>query len=89
MKLKRLVWGGGIKGTSVFPESIGFRPGGRFAVMAGLSEFLGGWLVALGLLNPAGSLLMISVMLIAIVTVHLEHGYFATEQWARAWDSCP
>ena len=45
--------------------------------MAGLSEFLGGWLVALGLLNPVGSLLMISVMLIAIVSVHLGHGYFA------------
>jgi putative oxidoreductase len=69
--------GGGIRGTGAFLESIGFRPGSRFAVMAGLSEFLSGLLLALGLMNPVGPALMVSVMLIAIVTVHLGHGFFA------------
>jgi putative oxidoreductase len=72
--------GGGIKGTSVYLESIGFRPGLPFAVLAGWSELVGGLLIALGLLNPAGSTLMISVMLIAIVSVHLGHGFFA-QNW--------
>jgi putative oxidoreductase len=69
--------GGGIKGTAAYLESIGFRPGVPFAVLAGWSEFLGGMLVALGLLNPVGPVLMISVMLIAIISVHLGHGFFA------------
>jgi len=68
---------GGITGTGAFLESIGFRPGNRFAVMAGLSEFLSGLLLALGLMNPVGPALMVSVMLIAIVTVHLGYGFFA------------
>jgi putative oxidoreductase len=69
--------GGGIKGTAVYLDSIGFRPGTPFAVMAGWSEFLGGVLLALGLLNPVGPVLMISVMLVATISVHLGHGFFA------------
>jgi putative oxidoreductase len=70
--------GGGITGTGAFLESIGFRPGSRFALMAGLSEFFGGFLLALGFMGPVGPALMVSVMLIAIVTVHLGHGFFAS-----------
>ena len=43
----------------------------RFALMAGLSEFFGGFLLALGFMGPVGPALMVSVMPIAIVTVHL------------------
>ena len=68
--------GGGINGTGAFFENIGFRPGGRFAIAAGLGEFLGGLLFALGFLGPVGPALMISVMLVAILTVHKGHGFF-------------
>src|SRR5215469_16862735 len=68
--------GGGINGTGAFFESIGFRPGKRFALAAGSGEFLGGLLLALGFLGPVGPALMISVMLVAILTVHKGHGFF-------------
>lgn len=68
--------GGGISGTGAFFESIGFRPGSRFAVAAGLGEFLGGVLLAFGLGGPIGPALMIAVMLVAILTVHKGHGFF-------------
>ena len=69
--------GGGIGGTGVFLESIGFRPGSRFALAAGLGEFLGGLLLACGFLGPIGPALIVSVMLVATLTVHKGHGFFA------------
>jgi putative oxidoreductase len=35
-------------------ETLGFRPGKPFAVLAGLGEVISGLLVALGLFGPAG-----------------------------------
>ena len=70
--------GYGLKGTGGFFESIGFRPGTRFALAAGLTEFSSGLLLALGFLGPIGPALMLSVMLVAILTVHRGHGFFAT-----------
>jgi putative oxidoreductase len=69
--------GGGIKGTGAVLESLGYRPALPFAVAASLSEFVGGLLIALGLLNPAGPVLVIAVMLVAIASVHLGHGFFS------------
>ncbi|HXN51612.1 MAG TPA: DoxX family protein [Candidatus Acidoferrum sp.] len=69
--------GHGLSGTGGFFESIGFRPGRLFALAAGLAEFGGGALTALGLLGPVGPALIISVMMVALLTVHLGHGFFA------------
>lgn len=69
--------GYGLAGTGGFLESLGFRPGRFFAAAAGFSEVAGGLLVALGLLGPLGSALIISVMIVAIATVHISHGLFA------------
>jgi putative oxidoreductase len=69
--------GYGLAGTGGFFEGLGFRPGKRFALAAGLSEFGGGMLVALGLLGPAGPALIVSVMLVAMVTVHIRNPFFA------------
>ena len=69
--------GYGIAGTGGFFEGLGFRPGKIFAVAAGLSEFGGGVLVALGLLGPVGSALILSVMIVAALTVHWKNGFFA------------
>jgi putative oxidoreductase len=46
--------GPGLQGTSGFMEMLGLRPGRPWAVLAGLSEFGGGVLTVLGLLNPLG-----------------------------------
>lgn len=69
--------GYGIAGTGGFFESLGFRPGRLFAAAAGVSEFTGGALLALGLLGPLGPALIISVMVVAIATVHWRKGVFA------------
>lgn len=70
--------GYGLAGTGGFFESLGFRPGQRFAALAGLTEFGSGLLIALGLFGPVGPALMLSVMIVAAVTVHLPHGVFAS-----------
>ena len=69
--------GYGIAGTGGFFESLGFRPGRFFAMAAGASELIGGLLVALGLLGPLGPAMVIAVMIVAIATVHWQHGLFA------------
>jgi putative oxidoreductase len=70
--------GYGLAGTAPFFESLGFRPGRVFALAAALSEVGGGALVALGLLGPVGPALMLSVMIVAAVSVHWHNGLFAT-----------
>ena len=70
--------GYGLAGTGGFFESLGFRPGRLFAGAAGFTEVAGGLLLALGLLGPLGPALIISVMIVAIATVHWQHGLFAT-----------
>ena len=69
--------GYGLSGTAGFFESLGFHPGRFFATAAALSEAGGGLLVALGLFGPAGPALMLSVMIVAAVSVHWSHGVFA------------
>jgi putative oxidoreductase len=69
--------GYGLAGTGGFFESIGFRPGVMFAAAAALSEFVGGWLFALGLFGPVGPALIIAVMLVASISVHWRNGLFA------------
>jgi putative oxidoreductase len=69
--------GYGLAGTGGFFESLGFRPGRFFAAAAGFTEVTGGLLLALGLLGPLGPAMIISVMIVAIATVHWQHGLFA------------
>jgi len=69
--------GYGIAGTGGFFEGLGFRPGRLFALGAGLGEFGGGLLTALGLLGALGPALIVMVMIVAAVSVHLSKGFFA------------
>jgi putative oxidoreductase len=69
--------GGGIAGTGGWFESVGFRPGKAMAVVAGLSELVGGALLALGLLTPLASAIVIGTLLVA-VSVHLPKGVWGT-----------
>jgi putative oxidoreductase len=71
--------GPGLKGVAGWLASLGLRPPMFWAVMAGLSEFGGGLLLALGLLNPLGSLGIIGAMLMAIALVHWGKGLWASE----------
>src|SRR5215210_2975452 len=69
--------GYGLSKTGEFFAHLGFRPGRAFAAVASVTEITSGLLVALGLLGPIGPALMISVMIVAMITVHWEHGLFA------------
>src|SRR5258705_13474682 len=70
--------GYGISGTGAFLEQLGFHPGRRAALMAGLGETGGGLLLALGAATPLAGAIIAGVMLVAIVSVHLEKGFFNT-----------
>jgi putative oxidoreductase len=69
--------GYGIGGTGAFFEALGFRPGAVFAAAAGLAEFGGGMLVAFGLFTPVACAAVLSVMIVAIATVHWRNGLLA------------
>ena len=71
--------GHGIAGTGGFFENLGFRPGKAFALMAGLSETIGGLLTVLGLGGALGPVLIVIVMLVAIGSVHYTKGFFVTD----------
>ena len=70
--------GYGLAGTGGFFETLGFRPGRTFAAAASLTEISGGLLLALGFLGPVGPALIISVMIVAAISVHWQGGLFAS-----------
>ncbi len=69
--------GPGIKGWIEGVGKSGVAPAHQAALawMSILSEFGGGVLVLVGLLTPLAAALMISVMLVAIRTVHFKNGW--------------
>lgn len=69
--------GYGLTATGGFFEQLGFRPGTAFAAAASVTEIISGLLVAFGFLGPIGPALLISVMIVAWITVHRGHGLFA------------
>lgn len=69
--------GPGLKGTAGFFEQLGIRPAYPMAVVVGAIEFFGGILSVLGFLMPVVAVGLIAVMIGAILTVHLRHGFFA------------
>ena len=75
--------GPGLEGTSGFMEMLGMRPGRPWAYLAGLSEFGGGVLTALGLLNPLGPLGIIGSMSMATRRAHWGKPIWVTEGGAE------
>ena len=75
--------GPGLEGTSGFMEMLGMRPGRPWAYLAGLSEFAGGVLTALGLLNPLGPLGVIGSMSMATRKAHWGKPIWVTEGGAE------
>src|SRR5579862_6584789 len=75
--------GPGLEGTAQHLTALGFLPGRRHALMAGLTEAGGGFLLALGLLTPVAATLVFAVMLVAGLSVHARQGFFPFERWLR------
>jgi putative oxidoreductase len=68
--------GYGLEGTAGWMESIGLAPGLLMAGLAGGAEFFAGLLLVVGLLVRPAALVLAVTMLVAIITVHLENGFF-------------
>lgn len=75
--------GHGLAGTAGWLESIGLRPGKPWALLAGLAEFGGGLLLALGLLNPLGPIGIIAVMATAWAAAHAGKPIWVTSGGAE------
>jgi putative oxidoreductase len=75
--------GHGMEGTSQAMEMLGLTPGRPWAALAGLSEFGGGVLTALGLLNPLGPLGVIGAMSMATTKAHWGKPIWVTEGGAE------
>ena len=68
--------GHGLAGTGAFFDSIGYRPGRRLALLAGLAELAGGLLLTLGPADPAGRRRHRRTM-IAAATTHMRNGLWS------------
>jgi len=75
--------GNGLEGTGDWLESLGLRPGKRWAQLAGTSEFGGGVLTALGALYPLGPLMTIGAMATATLKAHANKPIWVTEGGAE------
>lgn len=80
---RRSCWGG-LEGTgSAAPDNSSsrsaFSPGLPSRQRPRSSEIVSGLLVTFGFLGPVGPALMVSVMIVAAMTVHWEHGLFAAK----------
>ena len=71
--------GNGLRGFGAYLASLGYRPGVLFALVAGLSEFAGGALLALGLATPVAAALLVATM-VNVVSGHTK------SIWNHEWD---
>jgi putative oxidoreductase len=75
--------GPGLEGTAGFMEMLALKPGRPWAFLAGLSEFGGGVLTVLGLLNPLEPLGIIAAMSMATTKAHWSKPIWVTEGGAE------
>lgn len=75
--------GHGLEGTGGWLESMGLKPGAPWATLAGLSEFGGGMLTALGLAHPVGPIALQGSMAVAARTVHRGKPIWVSEGGAE------
>lgn len=74
-------WFGGLdpEATGQAFEGLGFRPGRRHAMFAGVSEIVAGLMFASGLATPLAATMVVSIMFVAAATVDFRNGFFITE----------
>ncbi len=67
---------GGLEMTSKFFAMMHIEPSYTMAVIIGCMEFFGGLMLFFGLFSRIGAFLVACVMIGAILTVHISHGFF-------------
>ena len=75
--------GPGLEGTTGWLRSMKLRPAEWWARAAGIAVFGGGTLLALGLLNPLGTVGILSAMTMATAKVHWGRPIWVTEGGAE------
>jgi putative oxidoreductase len=75
--------GYGLQGVAAWLESMNLRPGRQWALVAGVGEFGGGLLTALGALNPLGPIMTSGSMLMATLKVHRGKPIWSSEGGAE------
>ncbi len=70
------LFGGALAGTAHGMSSMGLEPAYPLAVYIALLEFVGGTLLALGLLTRLVAIQVIGFMVVAAFYVHLGNGFF-------------
>ena len=75
--------GHGLRGTANWLEPLGLRPSRLWALAAGLGEFGGGVLTALGLFHPLGPITMLAPMSVAVGKVHWGKPIWVTQGGAE------
>jgi putative oxidoreductase len=73
-KLAGWFGGPGLQGTAELLGNLRIRGASRWAMALALAETIGGALMALGLVQPLGQLVVASVLLVAIALVHWPKG---------------
>jgi putative oxidoreductase len=72
--------GPGIEGVTGMMKKFGVAFPNFLAWLVALSEFFGGLLVLVGLVTPLAAAVIVSVMVVAIVLVHAQSGFFNQEK---------
>lgn len=72
------LFGGNISAVADSFAQLGLEPALLLAYLAGVTEFFGGLLVAIGLLTRPAAAATAILLLVALIEVHLAHGYFWT-----------
>ena len=68
--------GYGLEGTGGYFASLGLEPGYLMALLAGSAEFFGGLALVAGLLVRPAAAALAFAMIVAIFSVHVDHGLF-------------
>jgi putative oxidoreductase len=71
--------GQGLAKSGELFETLGFRPGRSYALLAALAEIGAGVLLASGLVTPLSAAIIFAVMIVAAFSAHLKQGFFITD----------
>ena len=71
--------GPGLKGFAGMMGHMGLKPAMAWAILVAVVEFAGGIFLVLGIMTRLSALLIGIVMVVAIVGVHLNDGFFGFE----------
>lgn len=83
-KLFGMFGGGGLSGTAVFMDKVGYSPGMFWGIVVGCTELFGGILLAIGLFTrPVAA--AIAIELICAFRVTIERGWFGGSELTVLW----